>query len=57
MKKLNALNLGKSLNREEMKSIAGGKYAAYTCTCGTAAPVSGLTGGCGCVKYCAHQAC
>jgi hypothetical protein len=33
MKKLNALNLGKSLNREEMKSILAGKLPM--CYCGT----------------------
>ena len=56
MKKLNALNLGKSLNREEMKSIAGGKANAYTCTCGTNAPVSGLSGSC-CKVFCGGTSC
>lgn len=51
MKKLNALNLGKSLKREEMKSISGGKYAAGVCTCGTHAPSSPTH--CGCASFCA----
>ncbi len=36
MKNLKSLNLGKSLNRSEMKSVA----AMYTCTCGTKPPVA-----------------
>jgi len=35
MKNLNALNLGKSLNRSEMRNILGGLIQAFDCTCGT----------------------
>ncbi|MDX6187830.1 hypothetical protein SGQ83_00570 [Flavobacterium sp. Fl-318] len=51
MKKLNALNLGKGLNREEMRAISGGidfESGGY-CTCGTKPAV--LTR-CGCVAFC-----
>jgi hypothetical protein len=55
MKKLNALNLGKSLNREEMKSITagirydGGNDPYCSCDAGT---TSTLTH-CGCQDFCA----
>lgn len=51
MKKLNALNLGKSLKREEMKTISGGKVIANdpACTCGTKKPVLTF---CDCMSFC-----
>jgi hypothetical protein len=55
MKNLKSLNLGKSLNRSEMKSVAAGT-AMYTCTCGTKPPVA-VHGGCGCAKFCAGETC
>lgn len=52
MKKLNALNLGESLKREEMRSISGGavdlELDGY-CTCGTKSKV--LTS-CDCTHFC-----
>jgi hypothetical protein len=53
MKKLNSLNLGKSLNREEMKTVLGGlndpNINEGYCTCGT--KPKKLTS-CGCMDYC-----
>ncbi|MDI9312324.1 MAG: hypothetical protein QM535_19095 [Limnohabitans sp.] len=48
MKKLNGLNLGKSLGRDEMKNISGG-FMPY-CTCGSGGAV--LTY-CDCQSFCA----
>lgn len=53
MKNLNALNLGKSLNREEMKAVLAGLVKLQEndpyCTCGTKDPA--LTH-CDCNSFC-----
>ncbi|WP_394759734.1 hypothetical protein [Flavobacterium sp.] len=49
MKNLKSLNLGKSLNREEMKSISGGLENMPYCTCGKN-PATLTT--CGCDSFC-----
>ena len=50
MKKLKSLNLGKSLNREEMKSISGGKANDPYCSC--SAGTAGTLTFCGCQDFC-----
>jgi hypothetical protein len=50
MKNLKSLNLGKSLNRNEMKSILAGKANDPYCYCGQT-DVGTLTH-CGCASFC-----
>ena len=56
MENLNTLSIGKSLNRNEMKTIFGGKPidSAYDCTCGTDAPIKNVTK-CSCVDLCSGK--
>ena len=53
MKNLNALNLGKSLKRDEMKNIMGGTVA-YDCTCGTNPPQKNVQK-CSCLDLCSGK--
>ena len=50
MKKLNALNLGKSLTRGEMKSVNGGLVNDPYCYCTIKSP--GTLTHCGCNAFC-----
>ena len=49
MKKLNSLNLGKSLNREEMRTVNGGLANDPYCDCGGGGAVLTF---CGCEAFC-----
>ena len=49
MKNLKSLNLGKSLNRAEMKAIMAGKANDPYCSCGN---LPGALTRCGCETFC-----
>lgn len=53
MKNLKSLNLGKSLNREEMKVISAGKANDPYCSCAAGSP--GTLTHCGCQAFCASE--
>jgi hypothetical protein len=55
MKNLKSLNLGKSLNREEMKSIAAGLYKANDPYCYCGQTTVGTLTHCGCAAFCASE--
>ncbi|WP_394759989.1 hypothetical protein [Flavobacterium sp.] len=50
MKNLKSLNLGKSLNRAEMKSISAGLQNMPSCSC--SAGTAGTLTFCGCQDFC-----
>lgn len=55
MKNLKSLNLGKSLNREEMKTISAGLYKNNDPYCYCAGTEVGTLTHCGCQDFCASE--